>query len=544
MNNLKLIYKGLILVSVPLVFEVIFIVILGYFLTRAEEAAQQANSGKAIVAETGALGTLFYDAGYSLAAYKAVQSEEVLKIHEAFCKKIKSQMALVSNLLQHHDDQKNALKHLQAVVDQGLNLLNDARKSSGTQELSQIYLVKTLAWSNSLLKAITEVIEREKNRESFEPQTEGHFRELVRGWLLFGLVLNIVLAVSLAIFFNKGTTHRLSVLLENLKRFSKGEELLSPVSGNDEIVTLDLAFRDMALALKEARREEQAIIENADDVICSITINLKLKAMNSASAKHLGYSPEELLDSEISDLLVDDDKNEWNERFIEIVNSKENGKFESRLIHKTGRVIDVWWSMRWSEAEQCMFCVIQDNSERKVSDRIKQETMNMVSHDLRSPLTSIQFSLDKFGSGMHGQMSEGALKDIAIAKKNVNQLMRLINYLLDVEKLASGKMKARLEQISVDYMVSRAIESLQSWASDRNIVISYAPNGLLMVGDIELLTQVLINLISNAIKFSPEQAKINVEASTDNSMLTIKVMDQGSGISELQKRSFSNHLNN
>src|SRR5277367_3698653 len=129
MNNLKLIYKGLILVSLPLVFEVIFIVILGYFLTQAEEAAQQANAGKAIVAETGALGTLFYDAGYSLAAYKAVQAEEVLKIHEAFCKKIKSQMALVSNLLQHQDDQKNALKHLQAVVDQGLSILNDARKS-------------------------------------------------------------------------------------------------------------------------------------------------------------------------------------------------------------------------------------------------------------------------------------------------------------------------------------------------------------------------------------------------------------------------------
>ncbi len=530
-NNLKLAQKWLLLISIPLIFEVIFIVTLSYCLEKAEVQTRAAETSKAIIAQTGIMGKLFYEAAFSLVDYKLSHSEAWLKKHRAICHQIERQLDLIGNLTKNQTDQRESYERLRTSVSAGLNVFRDAQETIDSGQLADaLTYSQMMLCSNRLLAAIDQVSDIERKRESFGPNTDDHYKDLTKRLLLGGFVLNTALAILLGIFLNEGMKRRLGILLENLTRFSKGEALLPPMSGTDEIANLDSAFRNMAQALNEARHNEKAIMENANDVICSLDSNLTLKTINSASFQNWGYLPDEIIGLGILDLLVAGNRQELGQRLANIVKTKENGTFESKIIHKSGKLIDVWWSVRWSEAQQALFCIVHDNSERKEAERIKQDIMKMVSHDLRSPLTSIQFSLDILGSGARGRMSEDGLRDIAIAKKNINQLMKLVNYLLDVEKLASGTLKLNTEQISVDFLINRSVESIVSWALDRNIEINYPHTGLFIVGDFELLSQVLINFLSNAIKVSPENGKINIQALSENSMLVIKVTDQGPGI--------------
>ncbi len=534
-NNFRLTNKGLILVSIPLIFQIIFIAILSYSVERAEDAARKAEISRSIVYEIEAIDKLFYEAGLSLVIYKLTNVQDRLKRYDELCYQIAKGSSAVGNLIKNQPGQKHSFEQLQASVDDGLKIFHNAKEGIDSGQMSEEEVLKqTILLSNRLQSTLDKIFLYEQKQGALEPERENQIKEFIKDLLLGGVICNIILAMWLAVMFNQATGRRLNVVLENLRRFGKGDPLLPPITGSDEITTLDTAFRHMARALDDARHKEKAIIENANDVICSLSSNFLLRAINYAVVKNWGYLPEEVTGTNILDFVTENAKEALSKNLKEVIDTKTAGRFESKILHKSGKVIDVLLSVSWSQAEESLFCVVHDNSERKESERIKQEIMKMVSHDLRSPLTSIQFSLDALGSGSRGRINEEGLKDIAIAKKNVNQLMKLINYLLDIEKLASGSLKLNLEQISVDFLVNRAIESIESWAADRNIEINYNHSGLFIVADSELLAQVLINLLANAIKFSPENSKIDVLAEIEDFMLMIKVVDYGPGIPKKQ----------
>jgi len=163
-------------------------------------------------------------------------------------------------------------------------------------------------------------------------------------------------------------------------------------------------------------------------------------------------------------------------------------------------------------------------------ERMKQEFVAIVSHDLRSPLTSINMRLGTLAGGMHGELPAPALKIISTIEGSVVRLIGLINDLLDVEKLESGAWDMRFEERSLLSTMEVAAESLLALGDKKHVEIVLPKEDLVVKADHERITQVLTNIISNAIKFSPENSQVVVEQKLSDGYLEVRISDSGPGI--------------
>jgi PAS domain S-box-containing protein len=176
--------------------------------------------------------------------------------------------------------------------------------------------------------------------------------------------------------------------------------------------------------------------------------------------------------------------------------------------------------------------VIVDTSERKRIDRLKDEFVSTVSHELRTPLTSISGSLGLLVGQCSGQLPRMAERLLTIAHTNSQRLVRLINDILDIEKLESGHVVFNLSQIDVRLLVEQAIEDNRGFAEGYGVHIRFdtASVDCEVNADPDRLVQVITNLLSNAVKFSPADGEVLVAVEKTGSVIRISVRDHGSGV--------------
>lgn len=162
--------------------------------------------------------------------------------------------------------------------------------------------------------------------------------------------------------------------------------------------------------------------------------------------------------------------------------------------------------------------------------RHKQELMQMVSHDLKTPLTSVQMSLSALADGTYGELPETAVRQVQITEYNATRLIHLIRDLLDIDRLEAGKLQMNLEEISAADLVEKSVSAVQAYADRKNIVLAHNHTTALMTADLERLIQVIVNLLSNAVKFSPQDSTITISVEESIEWTQISVSDKGRGI--------------
>jgi signal transduction histidine kinase len=166
----------------------------------------------------------------------------------------------------------------------------------------------------------------------------------------------------------------------------------------------------------------------------------------------------------------------------------------------------------------------------ETSARLKGEFIGTVSHELRTPLTSIAASLNLLMHMGDTHASPASSRLIAIAHSNTERLTRLVNDILDIEKLDAGKVKFRLQCVSLGKLLNTAIEEQRSLADNRGIQINCESSTAFVNADSDRLMQVFSNLLSNALKFSPPNSEVNITVEDRNGKIRISVVDHGSGI--------------
>lgn len=176
--------------------------------------------------------------------------------------------------------------------------------------------------------------------------------------------------------------------------------------------------------------------------------------------------------------------------------------------------------------------VYRDITKETEVDRMKSEFIATVSHELRTPMTSIKGSLGLVLGGASGELPADARDLLTIAQNNTDRLIRLINDILDISRIEAGKMEIRRVPLSVADAVKRAVQEMDGFARQRSIKVrTEIPEGLPRVmADPDRLEQVLVNLISNAVKFSPAGTEVLLRAEQDQTRVRIDVVDQGPGI--------------
>lgn len=176
--------------------------------------------------------------------------------------------------------------------------------------------------------------------------------------------------------------------------------------------------------------------------------------------------------------------------------------------------------------------VLRDISERKLAEKRVSEFYSMVSHELRTPLTSIRASLGLMQGGVAGDLSEMSKQLVDIGREECDRLIRLINDILDIRKIEAGKMELKLKEVQPSELVQIAVEGMKSVADEVGIDLASpgAAKGLVTC-DQDRILQVLTNLISNAIKFSPAGRSVSINTEwVDSEWLRFSVIDAGNGI--------------
>lgn len=184
--------------------------------------------------------------------------------------------------------------------------------------------------------------------------------------------------------------------------------------------------------------------------------------------------------------------------------------------------------------EDELLSIVRDITERKKVDRLKSDFISTVSHELRTPLTSIRGSLGLIMGGVAGDVPATAKAMLDIAYKNSERLVRLINDILDMEKIETGKMVFDFKPVELMPLIEQALEANRAYGEQYrvNYCLTETLPGVKVNVDGDRLLQVLANLLSNAAKFSPAGEVVDVSVTCQGKAIRIAVSDRGPGIPE------------
>lgn len=186
--------------------------------------------------------------------------------------------------------------------------------------------------------------------------------------------------------------------------------------------------------------------------------------------------------------------------------------------------------------------VIRDITNELEFDQLKSEFISLASHQLRTPLTAITTYTHMLIGGFKGELQDGQLDFLNTILASADRMNNLIDTLLSVSRLESGSMNVNISNVDVGRVISKAKRELWPLAkAKRQFLITRAPdNKLLIHTDELLLTEICTNLISNAIKYTPEEGRVTIEVQPTSTGIALSVSDNGYGIpTHLQRRVFS-----
>jgi len=172
----------------------------------------------------------------------------------------------------------------------------------------------------------------------------------------------------------------------------------------------------------------------------------------------------------------------------------------------------------------------RDISQRYALDRLKDEFISTVSHELRTPLTAIRGALGLLSHGSLVQLNDKAANLLRIAHSNSERLLRLINDILDLERMQSGRERLVFRKVQLAQIVRQAMECIAPVADAAGVHLIQDTTQVEIAADADRLIQVLTNLLSNAVKFSPRNSTVSILMRPDLNGVTLSVVDPGRGI--------------
>ncbi len=314
----------------------------------------------------------------------------------------------------------------------------------------------------------------------------------------------------------------------------------------DEIGRAARAFDQMAesverevAALASLQRRTQTILNSTAEGIFGIDPQGVCTIVNPSAARLTGYTLEELRGACIHDLLhhtrADGSpypREECPAAIVMRAGTPLEGNQEL-FWRKDGSSFPVEFAVvPVRENRQVTGAVVsfRDITERSNIERMKDEFISIVSHELRTPLTSIRGSLGLLSAGLLGPISDRASRMVEVAVTNTDRLIRLINDILDIERIESGHAPMDKHWTDARDLVLRSVESIRAVADEAGLQVLADAEPILLRADPDRLQQTLTNLLGNAIKFSPPGAAIDVRARREGDQAVISVRDRGHGI--------------
>jgi PAS domain S-box-containing protein len=290
---------------------------------------------------------------------------------------------------------------------------------------------------------------------------------------------------------------------------------------NDAVKLLHLAqrrFSDLIRSLPVG-----IVIADQDGVI---------EAVNYPVVDLLGYSEDELKGKNI-DLLLRSTPWEVGGSLKEWFRANREETIELEAKAKNDDIVPIDLSIRNLDTggKDRAVILIQDVTERFLANRLKQEFLQMIHHDIRSPLSALVMFLDSLEtSDSYGALNEKGRERLSMAKNNVERVLLLVAGLLELDRLQSGLVNFAMESVSVQSVLSESLDSVREQADAKGIDILLDVADLEVIVDKTRIVQVMVNLVSNAIAYSTPGRPIKLSAKGGTESVFFAVQDSGPGV--------------
>jgi signal transduction histidine kinase len=412
--------QGILLITIPLVFEIVFVLSLSALLRQGDEQRKEFAQSTEFVAGVSQLTQKVMEAVLTLSVWKTTRSEEYAKKFDSIVATLPEVNANLASL-SHGDTVRE--KHAAALKESEERIFKLISGFRHPAAVAMMILMDPMIYRRDLSQALaafinetTSIAEEQKAKQQQNARRDEKFHQLVGMTLMFGIGLNIIISLLMVHIFSRRITSRLAIVSDNCRRFVARTSLHEPVGGSDEIADLDLHIHDME---KTVRAAEQR----------------------------------------------------------------------------------------------------------------RDEYVQMVNHDLRSPLTAIQTILAGTMKGLYGELTEKGKTRIEDAKLDANRLLELINEAMEVDRIDSGQFQLNRAPLDLTNLISDVTTSLNPLMEQKHMSFVMEPLDVEVNADRARLFRVLANIIDNAIKYSPESSTIRVVLKQSKNEVMVEVADQGPGIS-------------
>ncbi|MBI4340876.1 MAG: PAS domain-containing protein [Candidatus Omnitrophica bacterium] len=282
------------------------------------------------------------------------------------------------------------------------------------------------------------------------------------------------------------------------------------------------------------KKQTTAVLESIAEGLVVVNPKGDVVMMNPAAERLLGVTQQKRVGKPLLEDLKD-------EQLVSMVHSSAQGEREIIVSAKqdsTKKVLRASNAVVTDEHGNTvgMVAVLSDVTKQRELDEMKSEFLSKVSHELRTPLVAMRHALSILIDQVAGPMSEEQQKFLDISQRNLDRLSQLINDLLDLSKLEAQKMELRAAPMAIGGIIGSVCESMSAWAASKRITLSAQAAADLpeISADAARITQVLTNLIGNAIKFTPDNGRVTVDAklAAEGRQVEVSVSDTGVGVAQ------------
>lgn len=367
--------------------------------------------------------------------------------------------------------------------------------------------------------------------------------------VLITSILAIILSIIAAVQFNRSISKPAETLTQTVRNIGRGNlNQKIDITTDDEIGELGREFNKMTERLRvyeemnisqllSEKKKTEEVVANIPDPVLVTSEDGQLQVMNQAAEQLLGVGGVDWRDKPLREIFFDNQWHEFLSSESEITKDPSRpeqlltiGEGNSKLYFRPRRRV-----IRDDRGNiQGVATLLQDVTQFRNLDQMKSEFLATVSHEFRTPLTSLNMSVDILSQELLGPVNDRQRELLGAAKDDCERLKKFVTELLDLSRLESGRYKMKTEPVVLMKVIENAVKPLQIQFREKNVRLETSVGTQLhqFSGDERQLSWVVTNLISNALRYSPPGETLRVEATEIADMIRVCVEDSGRGIPE------------
>jgi PAS domain S-box-containing protein len=529
---MSLFKKSLLFLLTILILQLAVFLGFGFQLKKAEHDAKLAAYSSHLVASGDKLAQTFHEMCYSLVIYAATRNSGFRNRYDQLREGLPNTVNALKNDKMASDNDKRDLErmsqHFRYIIDQ----LNTVENAVGNASLAtfvrihQMLVLEIQPHMGDLMESLKMFEDRHRYIES-SIAADAKLTSQVRLALSAGLVVDVLATVAIVIVFSKGIVARLAIIADNFVRYAIDKPLHPLLPGRDEISKLDHKFHDLSRALAEAAEKDVAVFRSMPVGLITYNEDGIVESLNPKAKDLLGADTEEKVSLETFFA----DRGEY-QRIRDVLTQQSSDLARAQLKRTGAPPFPAELSLStFRHAGRINYLLaFTDITHREEIERLRQEFVSIVSHDVRTPLNSIMACLALLESGRFVTTNEVGRKYLKLAMKESDRLVTLTTDLLQLARIEAGTITLDSERCCVEFLMERAVEAVQIQGENKNITFSITSTDLEIFADRNKTIQILVNYLSNALKYSPANTEIKLFAEDCGEFVRINVQDQGRGI--------------